>query len=540
MRNLLYERTDKRLSSILTAVAAAGLVTTLFACGGRESNVQSDVDILTEGELTETSPLTASFEEAAEENDVPVDLLKALAYAQTALEGAAGDVEFEGQAPAFGLFGLRGAQLERAQAISGHRLDDMMGDVSKDVAVGAALLRTLADEAGLTAEQRKDPLAWKPALMLFSDVGEDLREQFANDVLRHLRGVAVAMPDGTNLIIRKHLEGGEEQEQEGAFATSGEGLGQAGAIWRPSANYSSRAGHTPHLVIIHTCEGGYWGCVDWLRQSVSGVSAHYVVKEDGGEISQLVDENAKAWHVGANYRDWLNENSHPELQGLPTNNISIGIEHGGFARQSSWPQGQINASVNLVRGITARFNIPRDRYHIVAHGRLQPESRVDPGPNWPWSSYLAAIAQGSTTPPPSGGSTPTVITVDNTDSARFRVSGNWNTSSWASGRVGSNYRYRNPAQLSDPADYKFNITDAGNYEVFVRVPGNGYSTDAPYVIHHRGGRAVVRKNISARGASWVSLGTYAFDAKDDWIVQISCWTTGTGYVIADAVKLERR
>jgi hypothetical protein len=27
---------------------------------------------------------------------------------------------------------------------------------------------------------------------------------------------------------------------------------------------------------------------------------------------------------------------------------------------------------------------------------------------------------------------------------------------------------------------------------------------------------------------------------DDWIVQISCWTSATGYIVADAVRIERR
>ncbi|MCK6546683.1 amidase, partial [Myxococcota bacterium] len=134
----------------------------------------------------------------------------------------------------------------------------------------------------------------------------------------------------------------------------------------------------------------------------------------------------------------------------------------------------------------------------------------------------------------------TVITVDNTTGGRFRASSNWEVSSWASGRVGANYRFRRPAERSDLAEYKINIPTAGRYEVFARVPGNGYNTNQPYFIHHRGGRTNVHRNISGRGASWVSLGTYTFDARDDWIVQLSCWTNGDGYVIADAIRFERR
>jgi hypothetical protein len=524
------------------AATAAMLIAT--GCTGGDTVISGEIFVPGSGEVAESSPLALSFDRAARAHGVPVDLLKALAYHQTSVEAAAGAVEFEGQEPAYGFFALRGEELDRAARLAGYSRDDLLGDPDKDLEAGAALLASYADELGIEPALRVDPEVWKPAIARFGGLAEDLREEFAEDVLRHLAGVALPMPDGTTFVIRRYRQGTTEE--------SGKGLGQSGSVWRASGNYGwGRNGNTPHLVIIHTCEGGYWGCVDWLRQPVSGVSAHYVVKEDGSEISQLVDENNTAWHVGQSYRDWLNGNSHPDLQGIPVNLVAVGIEHGGFAAQSSWPQGQIDASVELVRGITARWNIPRDRYHIVAHGRLQPEIRVDPGPNWPWTSYLAAIARDSTPPPaappaspppanPPAPSSAAVLTVDNTTDGRFRASANWQTSSWAAGRVGSNYRYRGPQRISDSADYKFKITTPGNYQVYARVPGNGYNTRVPYVIHHRDGRAVVWRDISNRGAAWVNLGTYAFDAIDDWIVQISVWTDNEGWVIADAVKLEPR
>jgi N-acetyl-anhydromuramyl-L-alanine amidase AmpD len=511
------------------AIAVLSIATFASACDQKEApDLSVGLDIFRSSEVSESSSLALTFEAAAEEHGVPVDVLKALAYTETGFEGALGEVEFEGQDPAYGMFALRGAELDRALSLSGHTLDELVGDPAVDIDAAAALLASYAEESAMTAEERAAPLFWKPALKNFGSLSEDLREHYADTVLNHLAGVAVPMNDGTTMVIDRHIA-------DGAIATNKSGLGQAGTIWRPSPNVDSRNGRSPHFVIIHTCEGGYWGCVDWLRQPVAGVSAHYVVKEDGSEISQLVDENSRAWHVGQVYRDWLNENSHPEYQGVGVNSISIGIEHGGFASQSSWPQAQINASVELVRGIITRWDLPPDRYHIVAHGRLQPESRSDPGPNWPWTSYLAAIAQGSNPMQPTE-----VLTVDNSDASRFRASGNWQSSSWASGRIGGDYRFRGPQAISDSADYKVNITVAGNYEVFVRSPGNGYNTNAPYVIHHRGGRSVVHRDMSAQGAAWVSLGTFAFDAQDEWIVQLSCWTNGTGWIIADAVKLEQR
>ena len=147
---------------------------------------------------------------------------------------------------------------------------------------------------------------------------------------------------------------------------------------------------------------------------------------------------------------------------------------------------------------------------------------------------LVRWTPGDVEPPPSAN-----IRVDNGGS-RFRAPASWGTSSFAAGKIGADYRYRSPESVSEPAEYKVNVQSAGRYEVFTRVPGNGYNTSAPFVIHHRGGRTVVHRNISDRGGSWVSLGTYDFAAKDDWIVQVSCWTTGTGFVIADAIELRPR
>ena len=58
---------------------------------------------------------------------------------------------------------------------------------------------------------------------------------------------------------------------------------------------------TPGMVIIHDCEGNYSGCWSYLASSASGVSAHYVVSSNGGEVSQLVREKNRAWHIAATF-----------------------------------------------------------------------------------------------------------------------------------------------------------------------------------------------------------------------------------------------
>lgn len=84
-------------------------------------------------------------------------------------------------------------------------------------------------------------------------------------------------------------------------------------LWRPSPNFSSRRGMRVDLVVLHDCEGGYEGSIRWFEMSQSNVSAHYVVREDGNEATQMVDLADNAWHA------------------CTFNRRSVGVELGGFA-----------------------------------------------------------------------------------------------------------------------------------------------------------------------------------------------------------------
>src|ERR1700756_4645783 len=84
-------------------------------------------------------------------------------------------------------------------------------------------------------------------------------------------------------------------------------------VWRPSANFSSRHGTRVDLIVLHDCEGGYEGSIRWFEMTKSNVSAHYVVREDGAEATQMVELADNAWHACA------------------FNRRSVGVEMGGFA-----------------------------------------------------------------------------------------------------------------------------------------------------------------------------------------------------------------
>ena len=84
--------------------------------------------------------------------------------------------------------------------------------------------------------------------------------------------------------------------------------------WVASPNfYPGRGGYRCDKIIVHDTEGSYQSAVSWFAQARSRVSAHFVVKEDGSEATQMVDICDTAWHV------------------CQFNRSTIGVEMAGFA-----------------------------------------------------------------------------------------------------------------------------------------------------------------------------------------------------------------
>ncbi|MBZ4395387.1 MULTISPECIES: N-acetylmuramoyl-L-alanine amidase [unclassified Myxococcus] len=484
------------------------------------------------------SELDALFAQAAKEFDVPVSLLKAISYTETRWEHVKGEEEFEGRPAAFGLLALRGEKITQGAALAGVTEDQVRGEPLANLRAGAALLSRHAAEAGI---DRKDLGAWAPVAVALTDITDpDVQAYYVhNEVYATLRdGAGAFTPEGK---VAVSLEGAAV---EAKFAlprmqAMAAGPDYAASIWRASPNYNARpSGTNVSMIIIHTCEGGYSGCWGWLTNSAAGVSAHYVVNESGSEISQLVRESNRAWHVGASYDCNLNGKVDCGLQGTSVNHFSVGIEHGGFASQSSFPAGQIDASAKLSCDITKGQGIVRDSYHIVAHGRLQPASRTDPGPNWPWSSYISKIKSYC-----GDGGTPTgTIVVDShnanndTSKARADVPASW-AAGTSAGYYGSGYYYASTQPISEPVVFNFYLASAGTKTIDAWwVAGTNRSPAAPFIINHAGGNATVTKNQQTGGSAWNTLGTYSFNA--GWnTVQLSRWATEGYVVMADAIRV---
>jgi N-acetylmuramoyl-L-alanine amidase len=162
------------------------------------------------------------------------------------------------------------------------------------------------------------------------------------------------------------------------------------ATVRPSPNFGARNdGKTVRAIILH-----YTGMVsgraaeDWLCNSDSEVSSHYIVHEDG-RIVQMVAEADRAWHAGKSF--WKGETD--------LNSVSVGIEivnPGHVLGYVPFPERQISAVIRLCRGIILRHDVRHDM--VLAHSDIAPGRKIDPGELFPWEKLAAKGIGHYTTP----------------------------------------------------------------------------------------------------------------------------------------------
>ena len=129
--------------------------------------------------------------------------------------------------------------------------------------------------------------------------------------------------------------------------------------------------------------------------------------------------------------------------------------------------------------------------------------------------------------------------VDNATAGRFSASDQWVSSNYSSQRYGPDYRIlETPGSTTTYAKYKIKRPVKGPYTVYARWPSNsGYNAHTRYRIKTSGGWTVREVDQRQNGGVWHSLGTHTLYAGDSQIIEISSYSSGAGYIIADAVKV---
>ncbi|MEW2146316.1 N-acetylmuramoyl-L-alanine amidase [Micromonospora vinacea] len=362
-------RLTRRTCALLLAAALAGQVAAAPADAAGPSAPGS---------------LTADFARAAAEFDVPRDLLVAVAYGESRLDGHGG---LPSQANGYGVMHLVSNptqhSLERAATLTGEPVDRLRSVTEANIRGGAAVLRDLADDEGLTGGARDRLSAWYPVVARYSAaVDASTARLYADHVYDLLRtGIAA----GTIRIAPRPLRP-ELGRYAGVTPAGAAGANVAAAVseyaparWVPAYSGNYQAGRSSRIttVVVHVTQGSYAGTVSWFQNPSAGVSAHYVVKSSNGEITQMVREGDTAYHARS------------------ANPYAVGIEHEGFVDNPAWfTDAMYRSSAALTRYLCDKYGLPKTRASIRGHNEMPGNDHTDPGPNWNWNYYISLVNAG--------------------------------------------------------------------------------------------------------------------------------------------------
>ncbi len=164
-----------------------------------------------------------------------------------------------------------------------------------------------------------------------------------------------------------------------AYASNGGDSGNYGNYDKANRPHDMKI----NSIVIHDTEGTFESVKEAFQNPSFYASSHYVIDTDG-TVYQFVRNKDVAWHAG----NWT------------TNEHSIGIEHVGYAAEggTGYTPEMYRSSAALVKWLTRKYDIPRDRQHILGHDNVQApresliaNMHVDPGPYWNWQNYMGDI-----------------------------------------------------------------------------------------------------------------------------------------------------
>jgi hypothetical protein len=347
---------------------------------------------VTPAPVANRSSLEASFDAAAREYQVPVELLKGIAWVETRVSSSA---NLESASGGLGLMQLTERDdwklQSRAMALTGVTRGKLAVDSTANIRGAAAVLRELfdrtqADQPSLDARNAGD---WYHALSLYMGFASaDAAHEWAADVYRSVaKGFTAPQSDG--VVLQAPTWTGWEHHAPAVQARR-DGLGDypGNATYVQSPNHSNGRS-TYEFVVIHTMQGSYAGSRSWFLNTSSNVSSHYLVRSSDGEVTQMVEHADTAWHAQC------------------YNARSIGIEHEGYVQDPArwYTDAMYTESAKLTRYIADRHGIPKTRTRIIGHAEVAPNcntgGHTDPGSGWNWTKYMGLIT-GGTTPPANG------------------------------------------------------------------------------------------------------------------------------------------
>jgi len=283
------------------------------------------------------------------------------------------------------------------------------------------------------------------------------------------------------------------------------------AIWNAAAscNYSSGRSSTISAIAVHYTAGSYAGSISWFQNCAAQSSAHYVLRSSDGQITQMVREADKAWHV----RD--------------ENPYTIGFEHEAIEPvQNYFTVAMYQASAALIRDICASgYGISplrmfyRDTLDdgtvldyglhslgaegscvkIKGHQHFPNNTHTDPGPFWNWDYYFKQV---NNTTPTTTYNTPTgTFTDDGGATANYSVD---NRMLYLIEVPDASHITLNFSQFALETNYDFLYIYDGNSVYSPKI--GRYNTISPGSITSSGNQLLIefRSDCATTAAGWVA------------------------------------
>jgi hypothetical protein len=409
--------TSHRLAAVATGL---GVVLTLSGgpAGGSPAAAPAGPAVDCATVLGPDGGRQGDFAQAARAAGVPVAVLKAVSFMQTrwddhgtsmSTSGGYGPMHLtdvpaelaDGKGTGPARPPLRSLQTARwAAELTGLSTRRLLSDAAANVCGGAAVLAALQRDAGGPTGTASDARDWARAIGAYSGAVDEataqrtVRQTFA--VLRN--GRARTTNDGER--VRLAASPGVRAPLARTAAADAHPVDcpfWLGCEWIPAPyeqfgdTVSDYGNHDladrPHdlsidYIVIHDTEAT-WDATLQMVTDPTYVSWQYSLRSADGHIAQHLDLSDVGWHAG----NWY-VNAH-----------SIGLEHEGFAASGDWyTEAMYRTSAALVRHLTAKYGIPRDRGHIIGHDQIPgtvPSTvrgmHWDPGPFWDWEHYMRLI-----------------------------------------------------------------------------------------------------------------------------------------------------
>ena len=358
-----------------------------------------------------TTQLLDAFTTASKAYNVPVDLLKAVAYEQTRysniIESSTGKSTGD-QPPVYGVMGLRNDDWFGHSLLEGSKLINQPPEVVAinpylNVQAAATLISSIADSLNI---DRTNLNNWRPVLEEFSGIPQkDIRPFFTFDVFKvlsdgsDLNGVNIPKYSEVNMNQFSPMVNPKSKQKAVNSIQNIQSDDYGPAVWSPSPNYYNDNNFNQLFCVVHDTEGPFASSLSWLQNPASSASAHYIIRSSDGYIVQMVREKYAAWHVVC----W--------------NRYMLGVEHEGYVSNPSYfTEAMYKASAGLFRHFIETYGIPLDSNHVIGHDQhlfpwwvnyinknypyIDPtcNSHTDPGKYWDWTHYFALIRSDATMP----------------------------------------------------------------------------------------------------------------------------------------------